>query len=177
MANSILYNGGTALSYSATQIANNPLIGLNAAAFSGTNVQIIERTVNVADLLTTTANGVAITTASGDTLDLFPIPPRSLVLWVGLEVIKADTNATATVALADVVPNAWVAATAMSAANVTTGIFTGVVTPKFYVATTPTDRLRATIGTAALTNSIFRAIMVIVPISRSDNNRATTVPQ
>ena len=174
MANFFLYNGGAALTYTATQILNNAGIGRNAVAYSGDNIDIVERTVDVAALLLTTVAGVAVTTGAGDTLDLFPIPPRSLVLAVGLEVIKADTNATGTIALADVTAgNAWIAATAMSAGNVTTGLFVSTLTPKVFVATTPTDKIRATIATAALTNSIFRAFMITVPVNRSDDNRTT----
>jgi len=161
MANGILYNGGVALSVTD---ANNLTKGFNAAAYSGDNIQIIERTVDAANLPT------GVTKAVADTFDLFPIMPMSLVLHVGLEVISADTtNPTATIALADSVPNAWVAATAMSAANVTTGLFSGAITPKFYKGL---DRIRATIATAALTNAVFRAWAVVVPIARSDQGKA-----
>ena len=181
MANSILYNSGVALTLTAAQIANNPLIGANAAAYSGDNIQLIERTIDVAQLLTTinpATGAAAYTTGIGDTLDLFPVPNRSIILAVALEVIKADTNSTATVALATTqFAASWVAATAMSAANVNTGMFSAnlaslIVATSAAPVTVPT--LRATIGTAALTNSIFRAVMVIAPIARSDNNRNQT---
>ena len=161
MANSILYNGGVALSVTD---ANNLVKGFNAMAYSGDNIQIVERTVDAANLPT------GATKASGDTFDLFPIMPMSMILAVGLEVITADgTNPTATIALADSVPNAWIAATAMSAANVTTGLFISTLTPKVYKGL---DRLRATIATAALTNAVFRAFAVVCPIARADQGKA-----
>jgi hypothetical protein len=161
MATTILYNGGVQVSYTD---ANNLVKGWNSVAYSGDNIQIVERTVDAANLPTGASKGI------GDIFELFPIPPKTLILSVGLEVISADsTNPTATIALGDVTAgNAWVGATAMSSANATTGLFISTLTPKVF---NGLDRIKATIATAALTNAVFRAFAVMVPIARADQNK------
>lgn len=166
MSTWILYNAGVALS---TTDANNLVKYYQANAFDGLDLNIVERTVDCGNMPNQVGSTSAMTTNSGDVLQLFPIMPKSMILAVGLEVITLDgTNPTGTVALADSVPNAWVGATAMSSGNVTTGLFTSTLTNKVYQGT---DYIKATIGTANLTNAVFRGFMIVCGIARSDQGK------
>jgi hypothetical protein len=171
MSTFLFYNGGVAFSAD----ANNALKWKAASAFSGTMIQVVERTIDFGNL-PTSINGVTVTKAAADIYQLFPLMPGMMILSAGSEVITADTTGSSpTMSLGD-----SSSATLFSNAGIDpkaaagTYVVAAASTWKVYNGTTP-DYLKMTINTAAMTNGVMRFFAVLADVARSDQGRTTTI--
>lgn len=137
-------------------------------AFNGASVQLIERTMDAADM-PATINGVAATTGAGDTYRIMPIQEGTMVIACGVEVLTVDAGG-GTLSVGDSAgATTFHSARAVSAA---TNFLAAATTWKVYTAN---DYFLVTINTAALTTAKFRVWAIVANVAQSDEGRALDI--